>query len=63
MRMHPHLVGNVVEKAGRALLHHMLDAHAHFDVLDQPLEELDKVGPLPAGRENNGKSGNPLQTP
>jgi hypothetical protein len=38
---------NVVEKAGWTLLHHVLDSHAHFDVLNQPPQELDKVLPFP----------------
>jgi hypothetical protein len=38
---------NVVEKAGWTLLHHVLDAHAHLDVLNQPPEELDEVLPFP----------------
>ncbi len=43
---------NIVEKAGWTLLHHVLDAHAHFDVLNQPPQELDKVLPFPY----NGKT-------
>ncbi len=38
---------NIVEKAGWTLLHHVLDAHAHLDVLNQPPEELDEVLPFP----------------
>jgi hypothetical protein len=46
-----YLICNVTEETSRALLDHMLDAHAHFDIFNQPLEELDEVCAFPRGKK------------